>query len=77
MNEQILGVTKVVNWLLAKPAFALLSALHIRVENPDYPIPNHISMELLVFLVCALFFLWLRPRLSVENPGARSNVLKC
>lgn len=69
MEEQILGVTKVVNWLLAKPALVLLSALHIHVENPIYPIPNHISMELLVFLVCAVFFLWLRPRLSVENPG--------
>jgi F-type H+-transporting ATPase subunit a len=69
MKEQILGVTKVVNWLLAKPALALLSALHIHVENPKYPIPNHISMELLVFLVAAVFFLWLKPRLSVDNPG--------
>ncbi len=69
MNEPILGVTKVVNWLLAKPALALLLALHINAENPKYPIPNHISMELLVFLIAATFFLWLKPRLSVDNPG--------
>jgi F-type H+-transporting ATPase subunit a len=69
MEENILGITKLINALLGKPAMALLSALHIQPENPQYPIPNHIAMELLVFAVAAVFFLWLRSRLSVDNPG--------
>src|ERR1700722_1423555 len=69
MEEHILGVTKLVNLLLAKPALALLTALHIHVENPEYPIPNHIAMELLIFAIAIVFFTWLKGRLSVENPG--------
>ena len=49
MEEQVLGVTKLVNALLGKPALALLAALHIQPENPQYPIPNHIAMELTGF----------------------------
>jgi len=76
MEEQILGITKLVNWLLAKPALALLAVLHITPSNPDYPIPNHIAMELLVFIVSIVFFLWLRARLSVENPGATQQCME-
>jgi F-type H+-transporting ATPase subunit a len=76
MENQILGVTKVVNWLLGKPALALLTALHIHVENDQYPIPNHVSMELLVFLILAVFFLWLKPRLSVDNPGGTQQCME-
>lgn len=71
MEEQhVLGVTKLVNWLLGKPVALLLAALHIKVENREYPIPNHIAMELLVFALAVAFFLWLRSRLSVDRPGA-------
>jgi F-type H+-transporting ATPase subunit a len=76
MENQILGVTKVVNWLLGKPALALLAALHIRAENSQYPIPNHFAMELLVFLVMAIFFVWLKPRLSVDNPGGTQQCME-
>jgi F-type H+-transporting ATPase subunit a len=69
MEENILAVTKLINALLGKPALALLSALHIQPANPQYPIPNHIAMELLVFAIAAVFFLWLKARLSVDNPG--------
>lgn len=69
MEENILGITKVVNTVLGKPALALLSALHIQPSNPQYPIPNYDAMELLVFAVAVVFFLWLRSRLSVDNPG--------
>jgi hypothetical protein len=41
MEENILGVTKLVNLLLGKPALALLAVLHITPSNPEYPIPNH------------------------------------
>ncbi len=69
MEENILGITKLVNALLGKPALALLAALHIQPANPQYPIPNHIAMELLVFALAAVFFLWLKSRLSVDHPG--------
>lgn len=68
-EEHVLGVTKLVNWLLAKPALALLVLLHVHVANAQYPIPNFFAMELVVFLFSIVFFLWLRARLSVEQPG--------
>jgi F-type H+-transporting ATPase subunit a len=76
MEEQILGVTKLVNALLGKPALALLAALHIHVENAEYPIPNHVAMEFVVFLLAIVFFTWLRSRLSVDNPGATQQCME-
>ena len=76
MDEQILGVTKLVNGLLGKPVLAMLAALHIRVENPEYPIPNHVAMELVVFLVAVVFFTWLKGRLSVDNPGGTQQCME-
>lgn len=69
MEEHILGITKLVNALLGSAALALLKALHIQPSNPQYPIPNHISMELLIFVLAVVFFLWLKGRLSVDNPS--------
>ena len=69
-EEHVLAVTKLVNWLLAKPALALFALLHIPVANPQYPIPNFFAMELVVFVFGGVFFLWLRGRMSVDRPGA-------
>ena len=74
--EHVIWVTVIVNRLLGKPAAALLSALHIHPENPDYPISNAVSMEILVFVVAAVFFLWLRARISVDRPGATQQVME-
>ena len=68
--EHPIWVTVLVNWLLGKPALLLLNALHIKPSDPEYPIPNHIAMEFLVFAVAIVFFLWLKRRLSVDRPGA-------
>jgi F-type H+-transporting ATPase subunit a len=76
MEEQVLGVTKLVNALLGKPALALLAVLHIHPENPEYPIPNHIAMEFVVFLIAVVFFLWLKGRLSVDNPGGTQQCME-
>src|SRR6266849_4551929 len=76
MEEQILGVTKLINALLAKPVLALLAALHIHAENPEHPIPNHIAMELVVFVIAIAFFTWLKGRLSVENPGGTQQCME-
>ncbi len=67
--EQELWVTKWVNLALGKPAAALLALLGIQA-NAREPIPNHIAMEIFVFLLLALFLLLLRAKLSVERPGA-------
>jgi F-type H+-transporting ATPase subunit a len=75
-EHQILGVTKLINWLLGKPVAVFLAALHIKVENPQYPIPNHIAMELVVFGFAAIFFVWLKRRLSVDRPGATQQCLE-
>jgi F-type H+-transporting ATPase subunit a len=76
MEEQVLGVTKLVNALLGKPALALLTALHIHVKNSEFPIPNHIAMELVVFLIAIAFFTWLKGRLSVDNPGGAQQCME-
>jgi F-type H+-transporting ATPase subunit a len=75
-KEEVLGLTKVVNALLGAPVKALLRLAHIRSENPQYPIPNHIAMELLVFVVAVLFFLWLKARIRADRPGATQQVME-
>jgi F-type H+-transporting ATPase subunit a len=74
--EQPIWVTVIANRLLGRPAAALLAALHIGPANPRYPIPNHVAMEFLVFLIGVAFFLWLRSRLSVDRPGATQQVME-
>jgi F-type H+-transporting ATPase subunit a len=76
MEAHPMWVTVLVNWLLGKPAGALLSTLHIRPENPQYPIPTDVSMELFVFVLSMVFFLWLKRRISVERPGATQQVME-
>lgn len=70
MEEHRLWITEVINRLIGKPVAALLTAAGFHLEDPQYPIPNHIAMELVVIAVAVVFFLWLKRRLSVECPGA-------
>lgn len=75
MEEHLNWVGKLVNLALGKPAAALLVALGLH-PDPRSPIPNHIAMELFVFLLAALFFLWLRANLSVERPGGAQQFME-
>jgi len=75
-EEQILGVTKIVNAILGKPALAIFSLLHIKPDNREYPITNSFSMELLVVLIAVLFFLWLKPRIRADRPGATQQAME-
>jgi F-type H+-transporting ATPase subunit a len=75
-QEAVLPFTKLVNLLLGKPALALLALLHIQPENAQYPIPNYLAMELLLFIVLAVFFLWLRGRISADRPGATQQTME-
>jgi len=69
-KEQVLGVTKLVNALFGKWALALFALLHIQAVDPQYPIPNFFAMELVVFALGICFFLWLKPRIRADRPGA-------
>ena len=75
-EEQVLGVTKLVNWLFAKPALAVFALLHLQPASREYPIPNFYAMELVVFAFAIVFFLWLRARLSVERPGGTQQCME-
>jgi F-type H+-transporting ATPase subunit a len=75
-EEHILGVTKVVNALLGKPALALLALLHIKPDSAEYPITTSFSMELLVVALAMLFFLWLKPRIRADRPGATQQTME-
>ncbi|HVB55440.1 MAG TPA: FoF1 ATP synthase subunit a [Candidatus Acidoferrales bacterium] len=75
-QEQVLGVTKIVNALLGKAAAGLFALLHIRPANPRYPIPNFFAMELVVFLFAIVFFLWLKARISADRPGATQQCME-
>jgi F-type H+-transporting ATPase subunit a len=74
--EHPIWVTVIVNRLFGRIALALLSALHIKPANPEYPIPNHVAMEMLVFLLAAIFFLWLKSRISVDRPGGTQQCME-
>ena len=75
MLEQ-LWFTAFLNHLLAGPVTALLRALHIQPELPQAPIPNSVAMEILVVALLILFFILVRSRLSVENPGSLQHVVE-
>lgn len=75
-KEKVLGVTKLVNWLFAKPALALFALLHVHPASMKYPIPNFFAMELVVFALSIVFFLWLRARMSAERPGATQQCME-
>jgi F-type H+-transporting ATPase subunit a len=74
MAEHVTGLTEFVNHYLGRYALALLSALHIRPENPDMPIAEHVVMGVVVLIIGTLLALLLRSRLSVEKPGAAQQV---
>jgi F-type H+-transporting ATPase subunit a len=74
MAEHVTGLTEFVNHYLGRFALALLSALHIRPENPDMPIAEHVVMGMVVLIIGTLLALLLRSRLSVEKPGATQQV---
>ncbi len=71
-----LWFTRWLNALFARPADALLRLLHVAPAHPATPIPNHVAMEILAALIIALFAVWIRPRLSVDKPGAWQHILE-
>jgi F-type H+-transporting ATPase subunit a len=74
METHVSWLTEIVNRYLGHFALSLLTALHIQPSDPATPIPQRVVMSLVVFLIAALFTLWLRPRLSVDNPGGAQQI---
>jgi F-type H+-transporting ATPase subunit a len=76
MAEHVNWFTILLNKWFGGAALGLLTVLHVAPNDPNLPIPNYIAMDLLVFVVGVLFFLWLKPRISVDKPGATQQVME-
>jgi len=76
MHEQLNWFTILLNKIFGHVALVILSALHIHPKEADYPIPNYIAAAVAVFLISVVFFLWLRPRISVDRPGGTQQVME-
>jgi F-type H+-transporting ATPase subunit a len=74
MEEHVSWLTQFANHYLGGAALALLHALHIHPTNPDLPIRESVVMSVIVFVIGALVTLWLKPRLSVDNPGGAQQI---
>lgn len=74
METHVSWLTQLVNHYMGHFALSLLASLHIRPSNPATPIPEHVVMAMVVFVIGVIGTLWLRPRLSVENPGGVQQV---
>jgi len=76
MEVQRLWITEVLNRVFGSAVLSLLDVLHLSPENRQFPIPNHVAMEIVVLVLSAIFFLWFRRRISVERPGATQQCLE-
>ena len=75
MPEQ-LWITALLNKHFAGVANAILSIFHLHAPYPRAPIPNYVAMQLVVFVLIILFFVVVRARLSVNDPGKMQHVME-
>ncbi len=71
-----LPFTAFLNHLFAGPVTALLNALGVHPHHPTAPIPDHVAMQILVFLILIVFFVALRMSLSVDKPNALQHLME-
>jgi len=76
MHEHLNWFTILLNKWFGSAALAVLSAFHVTPRDSAYPIPNFVAASVLVVLISMLFFLWLRPRISVDRPGGTQQVME-
>lgn len=76
MEEHSTPLTHWLNHLIGPQVTALLHALGIHPHNPNEPIPEFVVMGMVVLLLGVAFVLWLKPRLSVDKPGASQQVVE-
>ena len=75
MPEQ-LWLTALLNKYFAGVANALLGVFHLHAAHPQAPITNYVAMQLLVFVLLVVFFVIVRARLSVDDPGALQHTME-
>ena len=71
-----LWFTALLNRFFGGPVTSLLLALNIHPKHPATPISNSFAMELLVVLLLTLFFIAVRLRLSVDQPGGLQHTME-
>src|SRR4051812_24679931 len=71
-----LPFTHWLNRLLGGPVTALLHAIGVHPHDPAAPISNFVAMQLLVVVFLVMVFLFVRSRLSVEEPGGTQHVFE-
>src|SRR3984885_1643819 len=75
-HEHLNWFTLLLNKLLGHAVLAVMAALKIAPRDPANPIPNFVAGTIAVCLIAMIFFLWLRPRISVDRPGATQQVME-
>jgi F-type H+-transporting ATPase subunit a len=70
-----LPFTALLNRIFGGAANALLDALHIH-HHAEAPINNAVAMQVLVFLMLLMTFIYLRTRISVERPGGLQHLFE-
>jgi F-type H+-transporting ATPase subunit a len=71
-----LWFTALLNRLFGATVTSLLLTLHIHPKHAAAPITNSFAMELMVMLVLLIFFVAVRVRLSVDQPGALQHTME-
>lgn len=75
MAEQ-LWITALLNRYFGGMANSVLNAVGIHPAHPAYPMNNTFAMELVVFAILIAFFVAVRSRLKVEQPGGLQSVVE-
>ncbi|HYG99247.1 MAG TPA: F0F1 ATP synthase subunit A [Terriglobales bacterium] len=75
MVEQ-LWFTELLNRAFGGPVTSALHALRIHPHDPAAPITNYVAMQILVVAALIVFFVLVRARLSVENPGPLQHIVE-
>jgi F-type H+-transporting ATPase subunit a len=71
-----LWFTALLNHLFGGPVTSLLLAIGIHPRHPAAPISNSFAMELVVMLLLITFFVAVRLRLSVDQPGGLQHTME-
>jgi len=71
-----LAFTQFLNHYFGGVVLLVLTKLGIHPKHPFAPIPNAAAMEVLVLLLLTAFFIAVRSRLSVDNPGGLQHMME-
>jgi F-type H+-transporting ATPase subunit a len=73
MQEHEAWPAALLNRFLAGPADSVMNAVGLK-HDPAHPWSDWLAFELIVFLFIIVLFAFLRPRLSVDKPGALQHI---